>query len=122
MSKVQAAPAPTVSAMGLTNAGATAPYVMPRVEVGQVVNWSQGRGDPRPAAGVVVKVGTQSIAVAVHIDNIRDHLTKTGVRHVSDPFLDRTPAHDSGVWELTARDKRINALLESFDTPAAKED
>ncbi len=92
---------------------------MPAVEIGQVVLWRYGPDHAeRPVPGIVLQVGTQTLTVSLHINGFKDHKEKSGVRHASDPWLSKSPEHDSGVWELTPRDKRIDALLESFGAPA----
>ncbi len=104
-----------------SNGAVAAPqvYRMPAVEIGQTVLWRYGPGHSElPVPAVVQKVGTSTITCALHIAGMKDHKDKTGVRHSSDPWLASAPEHDSGVWELTPRDQRINALLESFGAPA----
>ncbi len=95
-------------------------FTMPAVEVGQVVLWSYGKGGAT-AAAVVTRVATRSCTLSVHVDGIRDHITKNGVRHCDDPFLQTHAILDDGVWDLTPRDKRINALLESFSGSLGEE-
>lgn len=88
-------------------------FTPPAVEVGQLVLWSHGQGD-KPAPAIVLQVGMAAITVAVHINGVKDHVLKNGARHVDDPFVRTHPQHDQGVWDLTPRDKRIDALLENY--------
>ncbi len=104
----------------LAVAHAIKPYEPPRVEVGQVVLWTYGPGD-RPAAALVVKVGTGSLTLAVHADGVKDHILKNGVRHVDDPFLKTHPASDQGVWDLTPRDRKLNDMIEAHARSVADE-
>lgn len=103
MPKVSSAPAAAPS---------VAEFAPPRVEVGQVVLWRFGPGSS-PSPAIVLKVAARTLSLSLHIDGVRDHVFKNGVRHVSDPFLKTSPAHDMGVWDLTPRDRAINAVLDS---------
>jgi hypothetical protein len=85
-------------------------YVMPRPCIGQTVLWSYNAGGAQSPA-VVTKVGQDSIAVNVHVDSLKDHLLKGGVRHVSDPWTARYPQHEGGVWDFTIWDKMIAERL-----------
>lgn len=88
----------------------------PAVEVGQVVLWSYAAGgQSRQSPAVVLSVGTRTLNLAVHVDGMHDHLIKTGVRYCEDPFLKTAPQHDSGVWDRTSRDRRVDALLARFE-------
>lgn len=83
-----------------------------RVSVGQVVLWSYGPNE-RPSPAIVTAVGQQgTINCLCHVDSVKDHVGKTGVRHRDDPFVKAHPAHDAGVWQLTPRDVAIDALLD----------
>ncbi len=62
----------------------------------------------------MIGVATHTLNLSVHVDGIRDHLSKQGVRHSDDPLIRTRPPSDQGVWDLTPRDKRLNALLDSF--------
>lgn len=81
-------------------------YVMPRPCLGQMVLWAYNPGSEQSPA-VVTKVGQDSIGVAVHVESVKDHLLKHGVRHVSDPWLNKFPSHDGGSWDFTDWDKRL---------------
>jgi hypothetical protein len=97
-------------------------FRMPPVEVGQTVLWSHGPNDSSPPGpAVVVQVGDASIAVVMHAKDRRDHILHSGVRHRDDPFLRAHPAHDGGCWDLTPRDKQLNALLEAFESKPKKQ-
>ncbi len=87
-----------------------APFVPPRVGVGQVVLWSYGPNE-KPSAAIVTTVGAHTINCLCHVDGVRDHLQKVGVRHKDDPFVRAHPLHDVGVWQLSERDQRLDALL-----------
>ena len=95
-------------------------YVPPPVEAGQVVLWSYGQGE-RPTPALVISVATKTLNLSIHMDSIKDHVLKNGVRHINDPILRTQPAHDQGVWDLTPRDKRLNALLESLGASATED-
>ncbi len=100
MPKVSEAPAPPAQV-----------FKMPAVALGQVVLWTYGPDGRDPCPAVVLSVGGRTVNLAVHVDGIKDHVLKTGVRHKDDPFLQTSPEHDSGVWDLTVRDRRIDAML-----------
>ena len=53
-------------------------FVPPAVEVGQFVLWAYGPGGAQSPA-LVVKVGTLSLTLLVHVDGIKDHLIKAVV-------------------------------------------
>ncbi len=91
-----------------------AAFAPPPVELGQVVLWTAGPGNVKPTPAVVIAVATNSVSLAIHVDGTRDHIMRYGVRHKDDPFLANRPMGDQGVWDLTPRDRKINALLESF--------
>lgn len=112
MSKTLAAPAPPPAPPRA--------FAPPAVEVGQVVLWSFGPGSGEvPGVAVVTKVGSTSINCCVHHESTRDHINKTGVRHKDDPFLKDMPLHSAGCWDLTPRDKRVDALLAAFPPEGA---
>jgi hypothetical protein len=85
-------------------------YVMPKPCIGQIVLWSYNPGSAQSPA-VVTKVGQDSIAVNVHVESVKDHLLKGGVRHVSDPWLSRFPEHDSGCWQFSDWDRMLMERL-----------
>jgi hypothetical protein len=85
-------------------------YVMPRPCLGQCVLWSFNPGGEQSPA-VVTKVGQDSIAVNVHVDSYKDHLLKNGVRHVTDPWLQKFPSHDGGCWSFNSFDLMIMERL-----------
>jgi hypothetical protein len=91
------------------------PFVPEPVSIGQVVLWSGGHGEGPASPAIVLKVGTGGVlTVSLHVDGVKDHKFPSGVRHVNDPWLRKTPEHTAGVWRLSDRDRRINALLESL--------
>lgn len=90
-------------------------WKMPAVQVGQVVLWNWNRGSKDPSPAIVIGVGNTTVNLAVHASGIKDHTIKSGVRHQDDPFLRTMPSHDGGVWLLTPRDERINAMLVAFE-------
>ncbi len=108
--------------MGSDNGAKEAEWVMPKVELGQVVLWTWNAGAKPPSAAIVTGLGQRSINVHIHTEGLHDHAIKTGVRHKDDPFLRRSQL-DGGVWELTPRDVRINAMLAEFEAmrPASRE-
>jgi hypothetical protein len=81
-------------------------YVMPRPCVGQTVLWSFNPGSEQCPA-VVTKVGQDSVAVCVHVESLKDHLLKNGVRHTTDPWLAKFPQHEGGCWDFTTWDKML---------------
>jgi hypothetical protein len=81
-------------------------YEMPKPCLGQTVLWSYNPGSA-PSPAVVTKVGHDSIAVNIHVDSLKDHLLKNGVRHTTDPWLAKFPAHDGGCWDFTIWDKML---------------
>ncbi len=102
----------------LSNSTKPAPpkeWQMPTVEVGQLVLWTWNRSAERPSVGIVTAVGRETVNLSLHTENTKDHVFKTGVRNENDPFLQRSPEHDGGVWKLTPRDIAINAMLEEFE-------
>ncbi len=92
-----------------------AEWTMPHVEVGQTVLWSWNGGAKDASPATVIGVGTGTVNLAVHVNGVKDHILKQGVRHQDDPFLRRAPNHDGGVWHLTPRDERINEMLVAFE-------
>lgn len=90
-----------------------AAYQMPKVRLGQVVLWSYSR-DAEKNPALVLKVGTDTLTLSLHIPYVKDHSQKSGVRHVDDPFLITHPAHDEGVWDFNEWDKEIRAHIASF--------
>lgn len=96
-------------------------WQMPEVSVGKWVLWAWNRdSDSSPA--VVVKVGSRSIEVLVHVASLKDHVIKNGVRHIDDPFLQKFPQHDGGCWQDTPHNIRIDRLLKNFeDDPEVEE-
>ncbi len=88
-------------------------FEAPPVELGQVVLWSHGPG-AKPTPAIVIGVATHTLNLSVHVDGIRDHLSKQGVRHCDDPLIRTRPPSDQGVWDLTPRDKRINFMLGTY--------
>ena len=85
-------------------------YEMPKVFVGQVVLWSYNTGSEVSPA-VVVGVGSRSLSLHVHVKDFKDHVIKTGTRHVTDPFLVKFPQHDGGCWRYNGFDEIIMALI-----------
>ncbi len=104
MPPAQASSAPTAPAVD-------APFAPPKVEIGQVVLWSDG-AEAKACPAVVLKVGTGGVlTLALHIDGIKDHIFRTGVRNQEDPWLRKFPEHRDGAWRLTERDIQLNRLL-----------
>lgn len=89
-------------------------HTPPKVELGQVVLWSQDGGASGTPA-IVTKVGTKTLSLAVIAESYTNFLTRSGVRHVSDPDRKRGSNAEDGLWDLTARDKRINSVLEGLE-------
>jgi hypothetical protein len=88
----------------------------PAVGPGQIVLWRFGpNSNERPAPAVVLNVTPTTLNVALVVEGMRDLRHHSGVRHRDDPFLDAMPEHAAGVWELTPRDRRIDALLAQYE-------
>ena len=89
-------------------------WQMPKAKVGTVVLWSWNR-DSEKSVAFVMKAGTSAVELLVHVASVKDHVIKTGVRHVDDPFLYKHPEHDGGCWSHTKKHERIERLLKNFE-------
>lgn len=96
-------------------------YEMPAVWKGITVLWSYNTGGETSPA-VVVNVGSGSVDLHVHVKDFKDHVLKTGTRHVSDPFLQKFPQHDGGCWRHTEINERILAMLGDYEARLEEED
>lgn len=90
-------------------------WKMPEIWVGMTVLWSYNTGGETSPA-VVVSVGQRSVCLHVHVKDVKDHVIKTGTRHVGDPFLQRFPQHDGGCWRHTEFNERILSMLEDYES------
>lgn len=90
-------------------------YEMPKVYVGQTVLWSYNTGGEVSPA-IVVSVGSRSVCLHVHVKDVKDHVIKTGSRHVSDPFLVKFPQHDGGCWRFTEFDQLVLDRLSTVES------
>lgn len=74
-------------------------FSMPPILVGESVYFYRCKGD-RPALGIVVMVGNSQIQVMVLVPyNVP--ILVDGVRHASDPDLERGEVHRDGFWDYT---------------------
>ncbi len=89
-------------------------WQMPKAKVGQVVLWSWNR-DGEKSAAFVVKTSPMAVELLVHVASLKDHVIKTGVRHVDDPFLYKHPEHDGGCWCHTEDHERFERLMANFE-------
>jgi hypothetical protein len=92
---------------------ATNEYKMPAVEEGQVIHWfhdGKAGKDVRPIPGLVVKVGTRSLCVALFKENNYNLELRDGVRHVGDPAAKESEKREAGGWDYTQRDKDLMKL------------
>lgn len=89
-------------------------YEMPPVVQGMTVLWSYNTGGETSPA-LVVGVGSRSVDLHVHVKDVKDHILKTGTRHVSDPFLVKFPQHDGGCWRHTELDRRLLVMLADYE-------
>lgn len=85
------------------------PYVMPKCELGYVL-WRQHPGQ-EPSTAIVTRVGSRSISVVIFPPNSVGMRVKDGVRHSSDPDLNRLPLQD-GFWDYSPMELRVQALEE----------
>lgn len=84
-------------------------FVMPKPSIGQIVVWSYNKNAEKNPA-VVTRVGRESIGLLIHVDALKDHVHKTGVRYVGDPLINRFPEHDSGHWDFSDDTKAFQEL------------
>lgn len=93
-------------------------YKMPPVSVGQVVLWfPYGDKEQGKFAALVTAVGPETVCVAVHDPQMRDHLIRDGVRHASDPRCKEAERNECGLWSYTDHDlaqMELAAELRSF--------
>ncbi len=93
-----------------------APYKMPEVCLGETVLWQHNFADQTPVAAVVTRVGSNAISVSIFPPDNKGCIPKDGVRHASDPGLDRIISN-SGIWRHTdigARLRAVEVLMESM--------
>lgn len=83
-------------------------FLPPSPSLGPCV-WMSAPGDP-PCAAIITEVGLLTVTVAVFPPDARTPVTYTGVRHVSDPEIERNPGRDGGCWDFTASDKLLRSL------------
>lgn len=73
-------------------------YVMPEVEVGDVVLWHDS-GEAEPTAMALVQaVGTETLSLAVSGEGYQNFLVKSGVRHKDHPNKEIVRQTGEGVW------------------------
>lgn len=90
-------------------------YVMPKVNVGQVVMWMHSPGSPA-APAIVTAAYRDMIDCSVLVKDCKYVMPKTAVRYVTDPIWPtlHPEAAGDGVFELTERDRMIDGLLRDF--------
>ncbi len=97
-------------------------WLPPKVEVGDIVLWSD-RGEAHVCPAFVMKVGAAgSLTLSLHIDGMKDHVFRSGVRHQDDPWIQKSPEHSAGVWRLRLRDIAINELIRLAPVPLLEEE
>ncbi len=95
------------------------PWVMPKVEVGQIVLWAFNQVGTTPSPAVVMSVGRETVNLCVHTMQVKDHIFKTGARHKDDPWLRKNSQHDGGVWMKAPIQIRIEQMLAAFEAKQA---
>lgn len=96
------------------------PYKMPTPAIGFAYWYPAKTGyDPLPA--IVTQVGNNSVNLTVWPPDNRGGLPKDGVRHISDPSVEKQAGYDQGVWDYTDDARRLQAaeasiarLMEAF--------
>lgn len=86
------------------------PYKMPRPSIGACVWYPTKQGGLDPVPAIITQVGNNSVNLTVWPPDNRGGLPRDGVRHISDPSVEKQPGYDSGVWDYTDDVKRLNAI------------
>jgi hypothetical protein len=88
------------------------PYVMPRPTVGFCV-WYPARTGYDPVPAIITQVGIGSLNLTVWPPDNRGGLPTDGVRHISDPSVDKMTGYAAGVWDFSDDTKKLHALEKS---------
>lgn len=95
-------------------------YKMPPADVGQAVYWyidGRAQGEPYPALVTRrANRGVDTVGLAVMTPDSRLFMLREGVRHCDDPRLKEAERVESGCWDYTDRDKKLQGLLLSLET------
>lgn len=85
-----------------------ATYVMPSVQVGDIVLWYP-KGDPKMPGqpAMVTSVSRQTIACNIFSRAFRDLKIREGARHITDPQATRPELADEGAWDYTFQAKLL---------------
>lgn len=74
-------------------------YVPPLVMTGMMVFWKNNPGSPEQVAGIVTKIGHNTIDILTFPPETPRPLYKEGCRHVKDPEVKKILQPDIGVWQ-----------------------
>lgn len=89
--------------------GKEAPYKMPVPTIG-FCYWYPDKVGYDPVPAIITQTGNNSVNLTVWPPDNRGGLPKDGVRHVSDPSVEKQAGYNQGVWDFTAETKKIAAL------------
>ena len=94
-------------------------YSMPPAKVGPCLWYPSREADPVPA--LVTQVGKRSVNLTLFAPDNRAGIPKDGVRHKSDPDIDRLPdVINAGCWDYTDDQKQLAATVELMAQIASK--
>jgi hypothetical protein len=93
---------------------------MPHASIGPCVWMPTPYGEPSPA--LITQVGKRTLNLTVFAADTRGGFIKDGVRHASDPDLNRTVASgEAGCWDYTSDQKRLSQLEQAFGLTAEEQ-
>ncbi len=84
-------------------------YVMPVPSVGFCL-WYPAKQGYAPIPAIITQVGVSSVNLTVWPPDNRGGLPKDGVRHISDPSVEKQAGYDQGVWDFTDETKRQHEI------------
>ena len=98
------------------------PFVMPPVEVGQIVHWyPDGDRNQQPHAAIVTRVANRTVSLNTVVPSILNFLPREGVRHVNDPDARQVEFRENGAWDYTKQHREHLELLRAVAKLTASE-
>lgn len=90
------------------------PYDMPKVHVGQLVNWFAGCSPSSPPEPCIVKRFTHRTVLLVAVDR-NSIVSNYGVYHAGDPAVQNPHIRVNGCWDYTPWDKELRDRIERLE-------